>query len=209
MQIARGAEAVITKDGNAVTKERISKGYRLKEIDEKLRKRRTSMEARLLREARRSGVATPQILEEDKFSLKMAFIDGKKIKDILNKSNCNKICAEIGASVAKLHTYDIIHGDLTTSNMILVKDDTNDNQRIPPISICLIDFGLGFISKREEDKAIDLHVLRETLESTHFDVLEEAWTAIMAAYKKHCEGGGKVIKALLSVEKRGRYVKDR
>ena len=202
MQIARGAEAVITKDGNAVTKERISKGYRLKEIDEKLRKRRTSMEARLLREARRSGVATPQILEEDKFSLKMAFIDGKKIKDILNKSNCNKICAEIGASVAKLHTYDIIHGDLTTSNMIF----RIENRKI---AIYFIDFGLGFISKREEDKAIDLHVLRETLESTHFDVLEEAWAAIMAAYKKHCEGGGKVIKALLSVEKRGRYVKDR
>ena len=194
MLIAKGAEAAITRENETIIKERIKKGYRLPEIDDKLRKRRTALEARLLREARRAGVNTPQVLEEGKTTLVLEFIDGQKVKDILNKENFGEICEKIGASVAKLHSYDIIHGDLTTSNMIL-------NEK----GLWLIDFGLGFISKRAEDKAVDLYLLHEALESTHFDILEEAWSSILASYKKRYEDSGKVIKALLDVEKRGRY----
>ena len=205
MQIAKGAEAIISREDDCIVKERISKGYRIKELDDKLRKRRTTSEARLLREARRSGVATPQILEEDKFTIKMEFINGEKVKDILNAKNFKQICSEIGEAIGKLHTYDIIHGDLTTSNMI-VKDNDKKAKNESNFSLWLIDFGLGFISKREEDKAVDLRVLRETLDSTHFDIAEKCWTAVIVAYKAHYEGSGKVIKALLNVEKRGRYV---
>src|SRR3989338_5435896 len=194
MLIAKGAEAAITRENETIIKERIKKGYRLPEIDDKLRKRRTALEARLLREARRAGVNTPQVLEEGKTTLVLEFIDGQKVKDILNKENFGEIFEKIGASVAKLHSYDIIHGDLTTSNMIL-------NEK----GLWLIDFGLGFISKRAEDKAVDLYLLHEALESTHFDILEEAWSSILASYKKRYEDSGKVIKALLDVEKRGRY----
>lgn len=198
MQIARGAEAVISKENDCVIKERIRKGYRLTELDERLRKRRTALEARLLREARSAGVRTPQVLEESKFALKMEFVEGRKVKDILSRENCGRICAEIGASVAKLHSYHIIHGDLTTSNMIFRIEGG--------IVIYFIDFGLGFISQRAEDKATDLHLLREALESTHFDVLDEAWKTFLEAYNKHYEGAAEVIKALSKVEKRGRYV---
>ena len=194
MLIAKGAEAAITRENETIIKERIKNGYRLPEIDDKLRKRRTALEARLLREARRAGVNTPQVLEEGKTTLVLEFIDGQKVKDILNKENFGEICEKIGASVAKLHSYDIIHGDLTTSNMIL-------NEK----GLWLIGFGLGFISKRAEDKAVDLYLLHEALESTHFDILEEAWSSILASYKKRYEDSGKVIKALLDVEKRGRY----
>ena len=144
MLIAKGAEAELKRDGDTVVKERIKKGYRILELDDKLRKRRTALEARLLREARRAGVLTPQVLEEEKTSLKMEFIDGQKVKDVLDK-NCISISKEVGRNVALLHSYDIIHGDLTTSNMLL-KDG----------KLYLIDFGLGFISKREEDKAVYL-----------------------------------------------------
>lgn len=191
--IAKGAEAELRKDGNTLVKERISKGYRLKELDEKLRKRRTALEARLLREARRAGVLTPQVLEEGKTSLVLEFIEGAKVKDLLSK-NCADISEKIGEAVAKLHNFDIVHGDLTTSNMLI-----NDK------GLWLIDFGLGFISKRSEDKATDLYLLHEALESTHFDVLEEAWSAILDSYKEHYQDSGKVIKALSDVEKRGRY----
>ena len=194
MQIAKGAEAEIIKEGDIVVKNRIKKGYRLPELDEKLRKRRTVNEAKLLREARRAGVLTPQVLEEDKTTLKLEFIEGEKVKDVLNAKNCKAICEEIGRCVALLHSYDIIHGDLTTSNMIIKGRE-----------IWFIDFGLGFISKRDEDKAIDLYLLREALESTHFLILEEAWKSVIEAYKSNYQGSNKVIKALSDVEKRGRY----
>lgn len=194
MIIAKGAEAEIQRKGDTIVKERIRKSYRIPELDETLRKRRTSTEVRLLREARRAGVATPRILEEDKFSIKMEFIDGKKVKDALNKKNVREISAKIGTAIAKLHNYNIIHGDLTTSNMIL-KDG----------ELFFIDFGLGFISRREEDKANDLYLLREIIESTHFEISKDLWNGILQAYKAESGSPEKVIKALLEVEKRGRY----
>lgn len=206
--IAKGAEAELRREGGTLVKERITKGYRLHEIDEKLRKRRTTTEARLLREARRAGVKTPQILEENATSIRMEFIDGEKVKDVLNGKNCEIISEKIGVAVAKLHSYNIIHGDLTTSNMIIVaerKDDPRREKEPFRPSIWFIDFGLGFFSRREEDKAVDLYLLHEALESTHFSILDEAWDAVLDAYKEHYPGSNKVIKALLNVEKRGRY----
>jgi TP53 regulating kinase-like protein len=194
MELARGAEAVISKENDVIVKERIKKGYRLPELDEQLRKKRTATEAKLLRAARRAGVNTPKILEEDKFSIKMENIPGKKVRDILSGKNAAEICTKIGIAVGKLHSYGIIHGDLTTSNMI-VKDD----------ELFFIDFGLGFMSQRPEDKATDLHLLHEALESTHFDVLEKAWQTVLKAYNEQYSDGKKVIKTLLEVEKRGRY----
>ena len=199
MQIAKGAEAVITKENDVAVKERIKKGYRLPELDERLRKRRTALEAKLLGEARRADVKTPQVLEENRFSLEMEFISGKKVKDILSRDNCARICESIGENIAKLHSYDIIHGDLTTSNMIFRIEQGM-------LAIYFIDFGLGFISKREEDKAVDLYLLHEVLKSTHFDILDAAWAAVLEAYKKHYTAADKVIKAVLNVERRGRYV---
>lgn len=212
--IAKGAEAELTREGDAVIKNRIKKNYRLPEIDEKLRKRRTTNEAKLLREARRAGVLTPHIIEEEKTTLKLEFIDGKKVKDVLEGKNLGVICEEIGRNIALLHSYDIIHGDLTTSNMI-IKTESNQESKArenattsfshSSFSIWFIDFGLGFISKRDEDKAVDLYLLHEVLESTHFLILDEAWKTILDAYKSHYTGSNKVIKALLDVEKRGRY----
>lgn len=209
MLIAKGAEAELRREGGTLVKERITKGYRLREIDEKLRKRRTTTEARLLREARRAGVKTPQILEENATSIRMEFIDGEKVKDALNGKNCGIISEKIGVAVAKLHSYNIIHGDLTTSNMIITKAESNGNSEREKghalHSVWFIDFGLGFFSRREEDKAVDLYLLHEALESTHFSILDEAWDAVLDAYKEHYPGSDKVIKALLNVEKRGRY----
>lgn len=208
MLIAKGAEAELKKENDTIIKERIRKGYRLPEIDERLRKRRTALEARLLREARRAGVNTPQVLEEGKTTLTLEFIDGQKVKDILDENNFKIISEKIGESIAKLHNYGIIHGDLTTSNMIIKTEHDDGPKSEDPastFSLYLIDFGLGFISKREEDKATDLYLLHEVLESTHFEIMEAAWTAVLDSYKRHYSGSEKVIKALLNVEKRGRY----
>jgi Kae1-associated kinase Bud32 len=194
-KIAQGAEAILYRDDNTLIKNRVKKSYRIAEIDNKLRSRRTRSEANLIRKAK-TIIAAPQILEEGKFEIKMEFIDGNKVKDILNENNCDEICEKIGKNIAALHSYDMIHGDITTSNMILKNND-----------IYFIDFGLGFISKRFEDKAIDLFLLHEALESTHFEILEKAWKIILKAYTQSYGDADKVIKTLGKIEKRRRYSK--
>lgn len=202
-KIAQGAEALISKDGKLVIKERVRKGYRIQELDKKLRQKRTRLEARLLREARRAGVLTPQVSEESEFVIKMDYVGNTKIRDKMSKYNYKEICTEIGRRVAKLHDTGIIHGDLTTSNMIFVRKPKND------FEIYFIDFGLGFQSTKAEDKATDLHVFKEALHSTHFDVAEEAWSAFLDSYMQNYHRGWIVIKALSKIERRGRYQKDR
>ena len=147
--IYRGAESIIYLDDfegqKVLVKERIKKKYRLEKIDEMLRKTRTAKEAKLLNEARRIGIQTPQIFSVDKKNNKiiMERIEGKRIKDFLNDcgiGEIKKIMSEIGRSVGKLHSHGIVHGDLTTSNMIW-----RDRK------VYLIDFGLGESSKRIEE----------------------------------------------------------
>lgn len=198
MQIlSRGAEAVLyVGDDGALVKERVKKGYRLHAIDNNLRKKRTRGEAKLMREARRAGVSTPQIREEGEYSIKMDFIEGEKIRDILSNKNMKELCEKIGEATGRMHSYDIIHGDLTTSNMIFSAG-----------KVFFIDFGLGFQSRRTEDKAVDLRLLKQALDSTHYNIAEKAWKIILKAYERNNSDAGKVIKTLQEIEKRGRYAK--
>lgn len=193
-KIAKGAEAVLLKDNGNVLKDRIKKSYRLPEIDDKVRKRRTKTEASLLRAAKRAGINVPAVSEMSETSLGIEFINGNKLRDVLGNENAIEIGEQIGIAIGKLHTYDIIHGDLTTSNMIISGND-----------LYFIDFGLGFQSKRIEDKAIDLYVLWEALESTHNKIKDILWVSILKAYAEHFDEAKKVIKTLHEIEKRGRY----
>ncbi|KAG9016763.1 serine/threonine-protein kinase bud32 [Tulasnella sp. 427] len=68
----------------------------------------------------------------------------------------------IGRELAKMHAVDIIHGDLTTSNMMLRRSPSTDE-----IEVVLIDFGLSYQSALVEDKAVDLYVLERAFASTH------------------------------------------
>lgn len=195
MEIAKGAEAIITREKEIIRKTRVAKSYRLKEIDERLRKQRTRSEASLMRSARRAGIKVPAIMDESSSEISMEFVSGQKMRDVF-EDDCKKLAGKIAESVAKMHENDIIHGDLTTSNMILEADD-----------VFFIDFGLGFVSKRVEDKAIDLFLLHEAIESTHNKVLDDAWKIILNTYKKHYPEGEQVIKAVHKIEMRRRYTK--
>ena len=187
--IAQGAEAIIYKEGKSVVKDRIKKNYRIKQIDDKLRKFRTKAESRLLERARRAGLKVPKILEQKDTILVLEYIDGIKLRDYLINTKDYKILKELGKIVLKMHKANIIHGDLTTSNLIKKNKD-----------IYFIDFGLSQFSEKIEDKAVDLHVLKECLKSKHFDIWEKAWKAFLDGYKDKL-----VLNRLKIVEKRGRY----
>ncbi len=193
--IGRGAEAILIKENNQLVKDRIKKGYRLPSLDEKLRKQRTKKETRLLEKASEL-IPVPKVIKTDeKEKIEMEFIDGKKLSEHLdNLKDAEKICEQIGKNIAKLHDADIIHGDLTTSNMIL-----KDNQ------VFFIDFGLGFTSKRIEDKAVDLHLLRQALEAKHFQNWESLFNSVLRGYNS--KDKTLVLEQLKKVEARGRYKK--
>lgn len=201
--IGKGAEANIYLDGDSVIKDRIKKVYRVKELDESLRKARNKKEAKLISMARAAGVPTPFITDVDnvKTSLTIEYVKGKQIKKILNaisKDERKRRCREIGRSAGKLHKNHIIHGDLTTSNMLL-KDD----------KIYFIDFGLGEVNEAVEAKGVDLLVFKKSLRSTHFKYEKECLDVFLEGYSAEYKNHAEILKRLGTIERRGRYFSER
>lgn len=194
MKISQGAEAIIYKKKNII-KDRIKKNYRIKEIDEKLRTYRTRREAKILGKLKELNFPSPRLINVDdkKKIIEMEEIKGKKVRDILEKSDYKKLSFELGQKIAFLHNNEIIHGDLTTSNMILEKE------------VFFIDFGLGFFSHKIEDKAVDLHLLKQALESKHYKIFEECFNAALNGYESKSDNYKSIMTRFEIVEKRGRY----
>ncbi|CAN1729045.1 EKC/KEOPS complex subunit bud32 [Linum perenne] len=175
--IKQGAEARVFESNfvgkRCVIKERFSKKYRHPTLDAKLTLKRLNAEARCMTKARRLGVTTPVLY---------AYIDGAAVKDVLLEFGSNgvveerldDIAVQIGDAIAKLHDGGLIHGDLTTSNMLI---RTGSNQLV------LIDFGLSFTSTLPEDKAMD---------------------RILAAYRKSSKQWSATFNKLAQVRQRGR-----
>ena len=194
--ISKGAEASIYLDSKKIVKTRHEKIYRIKELDKKLRKARNNREIKILEKLKDSEIPVPKILGNNphKNEIHLEFIEGQKLKDVLDKQNCVELGSKIGRNIALLHSKRIIHGDLTTSNFILRKG-----------KIFLIDFGLSFFSHKPEDKAVDLHLLKQVLRSSHNNCFEKCFNAILKSYENACENSSEILKRLKKVESRGRY----
>jgi len=199
MQLLRqGAEAKLFKanfEGKpALLKKRVPKGYRNKELDERIRTTRTTGEANLLRKARSLGVNTPLVYRVDKGEkeIVMELVEGPRLKDVLDKKSLG-LCRQVGEGIAAMHENGLIHGDLTTSN-VMVKGK----------ELFFIDFGLGKHSKKAEDKAVDLLVFKKTFEATHVELMPKGWELILEGYL--AKGGQKeVLAQMKKVEERVRY----
>ena len=199
--IQQGAEAKIflDKEKNLIIKDRLQKSYRHSGLDKQIRKRRTKSEIKLLEKARKI-INIPKLNEPKDFDkISMEYIEGKKLSEHLNKFSLNEqkeIMKKIGESVGNLHKENIIHGDLTTSNMILKKN-----------KLFFIDFGLGYISEKTEDKAVDLHLLKEALEAKHFENWKILFDKFFLSYEKVFgkRESQKIFDRIKVIEKRGRY----
>jgi TP53 regulating kinase and related kinases len=199
----RGAEAEIRLSEymgrTVVQKQRVKKRYRITEIDRHLIASRTKEEAKLFAEARSHGVSVPLLYDVDlaQGAITMEYLAGRRVKDILNsleESERRSICLKIGESIARLHNHDIIHGDITTSNMILFYD-----------RIYFIDFGLGCKNNELEAKGVDLHVLMEAFTSTH-SKYPRCFEYVLEGYTKHFHGDASaVLKKIEEIVRRGRY----
>ena len=189
--IAKGAESNIVKSSylgeKAVLKDRVAKGYRIPEIDNKIRKARTKEEAKLLSDAKRAGVKTPVLYDVNlnEKSILMEEIEGKMVKDVINED----LAFKMGEEIAKLHAANIIHGDITSSNMMLQDD-----------KLVFIDFGLGRYSQLDEDKAVDLLVLKKSLQSIDYNLALKYFDCVLEGY-----GNKNIVKKISEIESRGRY----
>jgi TP53 regulating kinase-like protein len=197
MKLGHGAEAVVTKtDDTTVRKERVAKTYRHPSIDASLRRSRTRREAKIFEKLAELKFPAPRLktMDDERMHLHMDFIQGPKVRDVLAEEPV-VFGKEIGRKVGILHANNIIHGDLTTSNMILSDE------------IYFIDFGLSFVSTKAEDKAVDLHLLKQALESAHHEIFKETFDAVLEGYKEGNPAWQEVLTRFEKVEKRGRNKK--
>jgi TP53 regulating kinase-like protein len=210
MLFRKGAEASLYvaewQNRKVVIKKRLPKKYRPPELDKRIRTYRTIHEPRLMHEAKRAGVSTPLIylVDAKNATIIMEFIEGKQLKTLLDGVSRNereRLCRKVGESIGKLHRSGIIHGDLTTSNMILT----------PTKQIFFVDFGLGEKTSELEARAVDLHLMKRALQSTHFRFANECFGSVMEGYSSvSCVGLAKaVLGKVEEVERRGRYVTGR
>lgn len=192
MNQIRGAEALIEISDGKVVKERMPKDYRHDELDKKIRKERTEKEKSILDKARKYDVNVPKTQVETDSRLKMDKIDGQKLKSCLE--NDISILKRFGEQIAVLHSIGVIHGDLTTSNALKTENS----------EIYLIDFGLSYHSDRIEDRAVDIHLFKQVINSSHPENSERGWEMFLEGYKNY-EDSEAVMEQLEEVEKRGRY----
>uniref|UniRef100_A0A336KB71 non-specific serine/threonine protein kinase n=1 Tax=Culicoides sonorensis TaxID=179676 RepID=A0A336KB71_CULSO len=202
------------KGQKCLIKERFVKAYRHPELDTHLTKTRIKAEQKAAERCAKAGVLTPKIFEADLKERKiyMEYLETSiTAKEYINRfltesqdpdgKLMDRLTSMIGSAVGKMHSNNIIHGDLTTSN-ILIKPEIDGS--FEEYELVMIDFGLSQYSTTTEDKGVDLYVLERALLSTH-SKLEELFPKILEAYCKENEKGCKEVVAKLDeVRLRGR-----
>lgn len=200
-KIAQGAEAIIYKEKDSIIKERFAKRYRLPQMDESLRQFRTRREAKILQKLEDMNFPAPHLKEfsDKRMTIHMDFIPGPKVRDALcDTQQYTHIAEAIGKNVAKLHDANIVHGDLTTSNMLLHETSKE---------LLFIDFGLSAFSDKIEDKAVDLFLLDRALQSTHFQIYPGIFQTVLESYQNTSSQAAEVLTRFEKVKARGRNKK--
>jgi len=208
--LKKGAEASLFLASwhgrRVIVKARFPKKYRPAKLDTKIRSYRTAHEPQLMHEAKKAGVPTPTIFLVDmkNAAITMEFVEGNQVKQVLphvSKKEKQELCGRIGVLIGKMHRQGVIHGDLTTSNMILSGEG----------KIFLVDFGLSEKNSELEARGVDLHLMKRALQSTHYQFAEECFRNVMRGYSSVWGGedAGKVLEKIREIERRGRYVDER
>lgn len=203
--LARGAESVIYKiekwGSSYVLKWRQAKPYLLEDIDSHLRKSRTSRECKMLTVSRSLGVSTPAVysVDLDRHMIMMDFISGTQFKQLagqISQSNLVSLSRGFGKLIAILHEGNVVHGDPTTSNVIV-----DDKSRL-----WIVDFGLSEMNATLEMKGVDLHLIHRAFETTHWDLQELMLEATLEGYVDVLGSTAEpILSRMKEIRERGRY----
>jgi len=206
--ISQGAEARLwlipdyLEEKSCIAKERFSKSYRHPILDARLIKQRCKAEAKCIVKCRRAGVPCPAIWGVHPPVLYLEYVGDTTVRAHLEQAAENfqsldyeGLATKMGSILAKLHNTGVVHGDLTTSNMMLMEDS----------SITMIDFGLARVTSNPEEVAVDLYVLERALLSTHPELEDKGFlTQVLATYKSECKKSDANLQKLSVVRLRGR-----
>ena len=159
----------------------------------------------------------------------LEWIEGQTVRKVLDDlkalanideddglSDEKSLMSKIGKELGKMHELGIVHGDLTTSNLMLrpvvhvglmngnsAGSIAMRRRQLLDGEIVLIDFGLAAQSIQDEDKAVDLYVLERAFGSTHPEA-EELFQEVLRSYGESYKGAKVVLKRLEDVRMRGR-----
>ena len=203
----RGAEADLFRGSweglDAVFKVRKRLPYRLRELDDVIRRQRTIHESEMIGLAKGAGINAPRLyfIDPPSSTIVMGFIQGDRLKDVvpgMGPDGLQSFFRLLGRDIARLHASGIMHGDLTTANIVRKGGE-----------LFFLDFGLSIHSDRVEDHAVDLRLIKETLSGAHSKVAQAAMNHLLEGYR---DGVGAararlVQKQLTSIERRGRYAR--
>ncbi|XP_023174110.1 EKC/KEOPS complex subunit TP53RK [Drosophila hydei] len=199
------------KGESCLIKERFVKKYRHPDLDTQITRQRMKAEVKAAGRCLAAGILAPRILHSDLNTHKLYmeyFGKAQTAKHFIQKTVAESdadeakqllevLCTRIGSIIGKMHANNIIHGDLTTSNILI-------NPNLTDYDVIFIDFGLSHYNQATEDKGVDLYVLERALLSTHSEQ-PYLFEHILAAYRQEC---GKEEEAVLAkfeeVRARGR-----
>ncbi|MGC8648589.1 MAG: KEOPS complex kinase/ATPase Bud32 [Candidatus Micrarchaeia archaeon] len=200
-KISEGAESIIYEGrliGNSIiVKYRENKRYRVKDLDELVRKQRTKIEAKIQAFLYQEGLNVPPIAIVGKYWIAMGYIEGdnlgKTIVDLKNAGEDGNILVEAmkkaGEQLGLIHLHGIVHGDFTPANILIDKRG----------KIWVIDFGLAEFSKSEEERALDLLLMKRSVSRKQYDIFEKSYAKMLGNEAKE------VIARMHKIERRGRY----
>ena len=192
----RGAEATLTRKGSLLVKTRLEKNYRVKELDVKIRKLRTRSEFKIIKHLNAHGVKCPHVfnINETNFEFELEQLPGNLLRVALSNASSKdaaKLCEKAGREIAKTHNAGVVHGDSTTSNLLVS----------PEGEVYVIDFGLSEMTNSNEERALDLQLFKKTVSLVLFEAFLKGYVSEMN------EAAKPVLERLENIEKRGRYKK--
>ncbi len=201
--LKRGAEAdiyqTVWRGAEAILKIRTSRKYRNPVLDLRIRRQRTVRESQMISHVKSLGVPSPLVyfVNHRQTSIVMQMIRGTPVHD-LPESRIVDVSGGMGRLVGTLHRNGVMHGDLTTSNFILLGD-----------ALFIIDFGLSQSTIKPEDHAVDLRLIKEILNSAHAQIMEQAWKNFLAGYKSAVGSprSAMITRLVSEIEGRGRYAR--
>ncbi|XP_034655276.1 LOW QUALITY PROTEIN: EKC/KEOPS complex subunit TP53RK [Drosophila subobscura] len=213
--IKQGAEARLYlgkyEGETCLIKERFVKKYRHPDLDKQITRRRMKAEMKTAARCLAAGVLVPKVLHLD-YRTHTLYIEyyakAKTAKEFIQETVATQepgeakkilqdLCCRIGVIVGRMHFDHIIHGDLTTSNILI---DPQENK----YDIVFIDFGLSHYDKGAERKGVDLYVLERALLSTHSEQ-PYLFDFILEGYRVQCGAEGLLVLAKFEeVRARGR-----
>ncbi len=203
--IYKGAEAEIYLENwheeLVIRKSRITKPYRIPELDEAIRRTRTAHEATMMQGVRKLGVPAPTIrhIDPESSTFIMDYIRGPTLKEeisILTMSKRQLRCNALGRLLGQMHDGGIVHGDMTISNVL-----SEDGK------LFMIDFGLGNFSGEIEDRGVDLLLLNRAMKSTHYALHTALFKAFLKGYSRTVgkKRSNETLRKMREIEQRGRY----